>query len=82
MGKAKKFMDGHNEAVVKLTMLLNEAFNLYKSSTISLAEFVGNLEATKHLAFVEMDEATDDCDLDAALGDLLETIFGDEEEEE
>ena len=79
MGKTKKLLQEHDEAIFELAKLLSEAHRLYMDSTISAAEFVGNLELAKYMVLAESHERYE---LDETLCDLLENIFGDEEKEE
>lgn len=79
MGKTKRLVEEHDEAIFELAKLLSEAHRLYMDSTISAAEFVGNLELAKYMVLAENHRRYE---LDATLGDLLENIFGGEEGED
>ena len=80
MSKAKKLLREHDAAVVQLTKKLMEAYEIYKNSSISTVEFVGNLEATKYIALSEADKAK--VEFVDELDELLESIFGDKDEED
>ena len=65
MGKYKTLAREHDEAVAELEALMRQVLDLYDAAPVSLAEVIGNLEATKHLlltdAYVEVERAlTDD----------------------
>ena len=78
MGKARRLLREHDEAIATIALKLMEAYRVYEDSPVSVCEFIGNLEALKHMALNEAQDAI--CEMDESLVDeLLDTIFGGEE---
>lgn len=78
MSKAKKLLREHDKAIVKLAEKLMGAYEIYENSPITACEFVGNLEALKHMVFEDAHDALHELD-DDFVDDLFERIFGGEE---
>lgn len=79
MGKAKTLLREHDEAIVRLAEKLMGAYEIYENSPITTCEFVGNLEALKHMAFEDAHEDVRGMD-ESLVDELLDTIFGGEGE--
>lgn len=86
MGK-KKLYEEHQRDIVELALRMDALYRFYRESSVTCAEFAGNLEAMKWLAFKEQDEADageDEIELGAFkdMDELLDMFFGGREKEE
>lgn len=58
----EKLHKRHERDIVELALRLDSIHQFYRDSSITCAEFVGNLEAMKLMALREQDEADDGLD--------------------